>query len=67
MTKVVGVLGAANPDGITAQMLNAVLAGARDQGCAVEKIVLNDEQLRLTVFQNENVCNTVTKSRRQNR
>ncbi|MCO7175752.1 hypothetical protein ACFP7A_07920 [Sporolactobacillus kofuensis] len=38
---VIGILGANNPDGLTAQMLTTVLKGAEEQGCTVQRIYLD--------------------------
>jgi Multimeric flavodoxin WrbA len=42
---VIGLLGAMNPDGLTAQMLAAVLEGAKRQGCTVQNIYLDTGML----------------------
>ncbi|WP_353948629.1 NAD(P)H-dependent oxidoreductase [Sporolactobacillus sp. Y61] len=54
MTHVIGILGAADRHGLTAEMLQAVLDAAGHQGCTVETIFLADEDLRLTDFRKAN-------------
>jgi multimeric flavodoxin WrbA len=47
MTKVIGILGTTQADGLTAQMMQAVLAGANASGCSVSTIRLNEKRLQL--------------------
>ncbi|MET1249413.1 flavodoxin family protein [Sporolactobacillus sp. STCC-11] len=42
---VIGILGTMNPDGLTSQMLAAVLEGAKEQGCTVQNIYLDADTL----------------------
>ncbi|MTT31353.1 NADPH-dependent FMN reductase [Terrilactibacillus sp. BCM23-1] len=48
VTKVIGILGSTNTNGLTAQMLKAVLRGAEEQGCVTEMIHLSELSLKLT-------------------
>ncbi|EUJ28033.1 NADPH-dependent FMN reductase [Listeria floridensis FSL S10-1187] len=43
--KVLGILGAQNPDGFTAQLLRQMLDGAKASGAEVSMIVLEEEFL----------------------
>lgn len=54
MTKVLGILGTSNKFGITAQMLQAVLAGAKSDGCDVEMICLADYPLEMNPSKEHN-------------
>lgn len=44
---IIGILGTENRNGVTAQMLDAVLDGARQCGCRIDTIDLNDYRLSM--------------------
>ncbi|RYL92298.1 flavodoxin family protein [Sporolactobacillus sp. THM7-4] len=55
MTRVIGILGSTNKNGLTAQLLSAILEGAQEQGCSTETLYLSEEPLRMTAPDTKNV------------